>query len=222
MSLEKARFNMIEQQIRPWNVLDFDVLETLKSVPRENFVPNIHRSLAFADIEIPLGHGETMMHPRVEGKLLQELAILPSDTCLEIGTGSGYLTACLAKLSTHVHSVEIHEDLSHIAQNNLDSIGVMNASLMVGDAANDWQTQPNLYNIIAITASMPRYNNRYEKKLAVGGRLFVVVGKENSIQPMQAILVTRTSPSQFSRVSLLEMPLKTLIMQEKEEPVFVF
>jgi protein-L-isoaspartate(D-aspartate) O-methyltransferase len=222
MSLEKARFNMIEQQIRPWDVLDFDVLETLKSVPRENFVPNIHRSLAFADIEIPLGHGETMMHPRVEGKVLQELAILPSDTCLEIGTGSGYLTACLAKLSTHVHSVEIHEDLSHIAQNNLDSIGVMNANLMVGDASDDWQTQPNLYNVIAITASMPRYNKRYEKKLAVGGRLFVVVGSENSIQPMQAILVTRVTPSQFSRISLLEMPLKPLIMQEKEEPAFVF
>ncbi len=222
MSLEKARFNMIEQQIRPWDVLDFDVLATLKSVPRENFVPNIHRSLAFADIEVPLGHGETMMHPRVEGKVLQELAILPSDTCLEIGTGSGYLTACLAKLSTHVHSVEIHEDLSHIAQNNLDSIGVMNASLMVGDAANDWQTQPNLYNVIAITASMPRYNKRYEKKLAVGGRLFVVVGSENSTQPMQAILVTRVTPSQFLRVSLLEMPLKPLIMQEREEPAFVF
>jgi protein-L-isoaspartate(D-aspartate) O-methyltransferase len=93
---------------------------------------------------------------------------------------------------------------------------------MVGDAADDWQTQPNLYNVIAITASMPRYNKRYEKKLAVGGRLFVVVGKKNSIQPMQAMLVTRISSSQFSRVSLLEMPLKPLIMQEKEELDFVF
>jgi protein-L-isoaspartate(D-aspartate) O-methyltransferase len=218
MSVEQARFNMIEQQIRPWDVLDLTVLETLKSIPRENFVPNLHRAFAFADVEIPLGHGESMMHPRVEGKVLQELAVLPDDTCLEIGTGSGYLTACLASLSKHVYSVEIHEDLSHVAQNNLDAQGVVNASLMVGDAADDWSSQPNFYNIIAVTASMPRYNNKYEKKLKVGGRLFVVVGTET----MQAMLITRLSTREFSRVSLLEMPLKSLVGTEQKYTEFVF
>jgi len=220
MSLEQARFNMIEQQIRPWNVLDLTVLETLKSIPREDFVPTLHRSLAFADIEIPLGHGESMMHPRVEGKILQALAISATDTCLEIGTGCGYMTACLAALSKYVYSVEIHEDLSHIAQNNLDALGVINASLMVGDASDDWQTPPNLYNAIAITASMPIYNDRYENKLKVGGRLFVVVG--NNPGTMQAMLVTRISSGEFSRVSLLEMPLKALITQERAQQTFVF
>jgi len=220
MSLEQARFNMIEQQIRPWNVLDLTVLDILKSIPREDFVPTLHRSLAFADVEIPLGHGESMMHPRVEGKILQALAVLSTDTCLEIGTGCGYLTACLAALSKHVHSVEIHEDLSHIAQNNLDAQGVINASLMVGDASDDWQTQPNFYNVIAITASMPIYNDRYEKKLKVGGRLFVVVGSHS--EPMQAMLITRLSTREFSRVSLLEMPLKALITKERAKQAFIF
>jgi len=220
MSLEQARFNMIEQQIRPWNVLNLMVLDTIKSIPREDFVPTLHRSLAFADVEIPLGHGESMMHPRVEGKILQELAILPDDTCLEIGTGYGYMTACLAALSKHVYSVEIHEDLSHVAQNNLDAQGIMNASLMMGDASDDWQTQPNFYNVIAITASMPIYNDKYEKKLKVGGRLFVVVGKDEGT--MQAMLITRLSTREFSRKSLLEMPLKALVGKEHTQQTFVF
>jgi len=220
MSLEQARFNMIEQQIRPWNVLNLGVLDTLKSIPREDFVPTLHRSLAFADVEIPLGHGETMMHPRVEGKMLQELAVLSNDTCLEIGTGCGYITACLAALSKHVYSVEIHEDLSYIAQNNLDAQGIINASLMVGDASDDWQTQPNFYNVIAVTASMPIYNNKYEKKLKVGGRLFVVVGSHPAT--MQAMLITRTSSREFSRESLIEMPLKALIGKERAKQAFIF
>jgi protein-L-isoaspartate(D-aspartate) O-methyltransferase len=220
MSLEQARFNMIEQQIRPWNVLDLTVLDTLKSIPREDFVPTLHRSLAFADVEIPLGQGETMMHPRVEGKMLQELAVLPNDTCLQIGTGCGYTTACLAALSKHVYSVEIHEDLSYIAQNNLDAQGIINASLMVGDACDDWQTQPNFYNVIAITASMPVYNDKYEKKLKVGGRLFVVVG--SNPDTMQAMLITRISSREFSRKSVLEMPLKALIGKERAKQEFIF
>ena len=220
MSLEQARFNMIEQQIRPWNVLDLTVLNTLKSIPREDFVPTLHRSLAFADVEIPLGHGESMMHPRVEGKILQSLSLLSTDTCLEIGTGCGYMTACLAALSNYVYSVEIHEDLSYIAQNNLDAQGIINVSLMVGDACDDWKAQPNLYNVIAITASMPLYNDQYEKKLKVGGRLFVVVGRHTDT--MQAMLITRLSEREFSRVSLLEMPLKTLITKERAQQTFIF
>ncbi len=218
MSLEQARFNMIEQQIRPWGVLDLSVLETMKSIPRENFVPSIHRAFAFSDIAIPLGHGEAMMHPRIEGRLLQELAILPTDTCLEIGTGSGYVTACMASLAKHVHSVDIHEDFTQSAQNNLDNLGVANASLVTGDASQDWQEQPNHYNVIAITASMPDYNDKYEKKLKIGGRLFVVVGEKN----MKAMLITRETPSDFSRVELFETELKALVGTEKKAKEFVF
>jgi len=218
MSLEQARFNMIEQQIRPWNVLDSAVLEVMKSVPRENFVPSLQRSYAFMDVEVPLGHGESMMHPRVEGRMLQELAVLPTDTCLEIGTGSGFVTACLSALSKHVYSVDIYEDFIHTAQNNLDGLGISNTTLMVGDASDDWVEQPNLYDVIAITASMPEYNNKYEKKLKVGGRMFVVVGAKN----MKAMLITRTSPNKFSRVSLFEVELKALLGAEKKLAEFVF
>ena len=218
MSVEQARFNMIEQQIRPWDVLDSAVLETMKSIPRENFVPSLQRSFAFADIEIPLGHGESMMYPRIEGRLLQSLAVQPTDTCLEIGTGSGYLTACLAALSKYVYSVEIHEDFVQLAQNNLDALGVSNVSLMVGDAAEDWKEQPNLYNVIAITASMPTYNDKYEKKLKVGGRMFVVVGTNI----MKAMLITRETPSEFSRVELFEADLKALVGAEQKVNNFVF
>ena len=218
MSVEQARFNMIEQQIRPWDVLDSAVLETMKTVPRENFVPSLHRSFAFSDVEVPLGHGEVMMHPRVEGRVLQNLSILPTDTCLEIGTGSGYLTACLAVLSKHVYSVEIHEDFTNIAQNNLDSYGVANVTLMVGDASQDWNEQPNLYNVIAVTASMPTYNDKYEKKLKVGGRLFAVVGTDT----MTAMLITRDTPSDYSRVELFETDLKALLGAEKSVSGFAF
>lgn len=218
MSVEQARFNMIEQQIRPWDVLDTAVLETMKVIPRENFVPSLHRSFAFSDVEVPLGHGEAMMHPRMEGRILQSLSILPADTCLEIGTGSGYLTACLAALSKHVYSVDIHEDFANIAQNNLDSYGVANVSLMVGDASQDWGEQPNLYNAIAVTASMPTYNNKYERKLKVGGRMFVVVGTNN----MTAMLITRETPSEYSRVELFETDLKALLGTEKSTSSFAF
>lgn len=218
MSLEQARFNMIEQQIRPWNVLDSAVLETMKSVPRENFVPSLQRSYAFTDIEVPLGHGESMMHPRVEGRMLQELAVLSSDTCLEIGTGSGFITACLATLSKHVYSVEFHEDFTQIAQNSLDNLGVANATLMVGDASHNWNNFPGEYDVIAITASMPEYNNTYEKKLKIGGRMFVVVGKNN----MKAMLITRESANTFSRVSLFEVKLKALLGLEEKSKAFVF
>ena len=218
MSVEQARFNMIEQQIRPWDVLDSAVLETMKSIPRENFVPSLQRSFAFADIEIPLGHGESMMYPRMEGRLLQSLAVQPTDTCLEIGTGSGYLAACLAALSKYVYSVDIYEDFVQSAQNNLDALGVSNVSLMVGDAAEDWKEQPNLYNIIAITASMPTYNDKYEKKLKVGGRMFVVVGTNI----MKAMLITRETPSEFSRVELFEADLKPLVGTEQKINNFVF
>ena len=217
-SIEQARFNMIEQQIRPWEVLDLSVLETMKSIPREDFVPSMYRSFAFADMEIPLAHGEAMMHPRIEGRLLQELAITPYDTCLEIGTGSGYLTACMATLAKHVYSVDIYEDFTHTAQDTLDKHGIINVSLATGDASQDWRAQPNHYDVIAITAAMPSYNDKYEKKLKVGGRLFVVVGKD----VQKAMLITRESSNDFSRVELFETKLKLLVGTEQKIQQFVF
>jgi protein-L-isoaspartate(D-aspartate) O-methyltransferase len=212
--LEQARFNMIEQQIRPWDVLDQTVLNTMSEVPREAFVSEIHRSLAFTDTELPLGHGETMLSPKVEGRILQELALSSDDICLEIGTGSGYLTACMASMANHVFSVEYHSDISVNAQDRLDMQNIFNVTLSTGDAVNGWQQkETDSYNAIAITASMPTYNPVFEEMLKIGGRLFVVVG---SAPAMQAMLITRLSETEFARVSLFETVIKPFIGLEKK------
>lgn len=207
MNLEQARFNMIEQQIRPWNVLDETVLATFGFVPREDFVPTKHRKLAFADIEIPLGHGEYMMYPRVEARMLQTLGITPDDNCLEIGTGSGFVTACMAHLSKHVDSVDIHEDFTRQAEERLLSTELKNYTLHTGDALRDW-TSGQLYNVIAVTGSLPAYQARFEEQLAPGGRLFMVVGRGPS---MQAMLVTRQEDDEYTRTVLFETSLKPLV-----------
>ncbi|MGZ5651717.1 MAG: protein-L-isoaspartate O-methyltransferase family protein, partial [Usitatibacter sp.] len=135
MNFEQARFNMIEQQIRPWEVLDPQVLELLFEVKRENFVPPEHREIAFADLEIPLGHGEAMMQPKVEARILQELALQPHETVYEVGTGSGYLTALLSWRARHVTSAEIHPDFKARAADNLRAAGISNVTLLEGDSA---------------------------------------------------------------------------------------
>jgi protein-L-isoaspartate(D-aspartate) O-methyltransferase len=207
--LEQARFNMIEQQIRPWDVLDQTVLDTMREIPREAFVAEIHRSMAFSDTELPLGHGEFMLSPKIEGRILQELALSPDDICLEVGTGSGYLTACMATMANHVFSVEYHTDINVNAQDRLDMQNIFNVTLSIGDAANGWQQkETDTYDAIAITASMPIYNPVYENMLKVGGRLFVVVG---SAPAMQAMLITRTSETAFTRLSLFETVIRPLI-----------
>lgn len=216
--LEKARFNMIEQQVRPWDVLDQAVLEVMKEIPRESFVPDNYRSLAFSDVELPLGHGEKMLSPKVIGRILQELAIMPDDTCLEIGTGSGYLTACMAKIAKMVYSVEYHQDISIMAQDRLDYQSIFNVMLEVADAAQDWSSdEVKHFDIIAITASMPSYNANYERKLSIGGRLFAFVG---TAPAMQAMLVTRLSENEYTRVSLFETETKALIGTEIETFAF--
>lgn len=212
--LEQARFNMIEQQIRPWDVLDQTVLDTMHTIPREAFVAEIHRCLAFSDTELPLGHGESMLSPKVEGRILQELALAPDDICLEVGTGSGYLTACMASMANHVFSVEYHSDISVSAQDRLDMQNIFNVTLSTGDASNGWQQkETDTYDAIAITASMPTYNPVFEEMLKIGGRLFVVVG---SAPAMQAMLITRLSETEFARLSLFETVIKPLIGLEKK------
>src|SRR5687767_11213010 len=154
MNLEQARFNMIEQQIRPWEVLDPVVLDLLHEVRREDFVPAEHRALAFADLEVPLGHGESMMQPKVEARIVQELALQPHETVYEVGTGSGYLTALLARRARHVTSAEIHPDLRVRAGANLAAAGVGNVTLLDGDSA----LQPlaeGAYDASVITARTP-------------------------------------------------------------------
>lgn len=207
MNLEQARFNMIEQQIRPWDVLDQTVLDTFGFIQRENFVPKEHRALAFADVEIPLGHGEHMMFPRMEGRLLQALDISPEDTCLEIGTGSGFVTACLAHLSKHVDSIDIYEDFTRQAEERLQELKLRNHSLHHGDVLRDW-TPDKRYDVIAVTGSVPTYLERLEECLAPGGRLFMVIGQGTM---MYATLIKREEDGELVRTRLFETWLKPLV-----------
>jgi len=218
MNFEQARFNMVEQQIRPWDVLDQRVLDVIEQTPRELFVPEQHQGLAYADIEIPLGHGESMMAPRVEARMLQALNVRPSDVCLEIGTGSGYVTCCLAKLGAQVDSVDIHDDFKYAAMKHLEQQGITNAALRQGDAAHGWTVQRERYDVIAVTASLPEYRDCFERQLNVGGRLFVVVGQA---PVMEAMLITRLGENEFTREMLFETCLKPLAGTEPK-PRFVF
>ncbi|MGD8236472.1 MAG: protein-L-isoaspartate O-methyltransferase, partial [Chromatiales bacterium] len=163
---------MIEQQIRPWNVIDEDVLNVMKQIPREFFVPPEYKELAFADTEIPLPGGQSMMAPKIEARMLQALAIKPGDKVLEVGTGSGYLTACLDWLSDEVTSVEIFESLSTQAQEHLAAFGILDAKLIVDDVFT--HEFNSLFDVIAVTGSLPTPTDRFEKLLANGGRLFQV------------------------------------------------
>jgi protein-L-isoaspartate(D-aspartate) O-methyltransferase len=218
MNFELARFNMVEQQIRPWDVLDQAVLDVIGQTPRDLFVPEAHRNLAYADLEIPLGHGEFMMPPRVEGRMIQTLEISPADVCLEVGTGSGYVTCCMAKLGAHVDSVEIRNDFLRAALKRLEQAGVLNATLQQGDAANGWTAQREHYDVIAVTGSLPEYRSCFEQQLNTGGRLFVVVG---DAPVMEALRVTRLGPDEFVREKLFETCLKPLCGTERK-PTFTF
>lgn len=205
MNMEKARFNMIEQQIRPWDVLDFSVLQTMSDLPRDAFVTEEKKSLAYADIQLPLAHGESMMHPRVEGRILQELAIQSDDSCLEIGTGSGYLTACLANLAKEVYSVDIHTDFLAEAGERLRTQNISNVTLAKADALKELDITLT-YDVIVVTGSIPEYIPLFEDMLNPEGRLYITVGTA----PVQhAMLITRT-PDGFVRSSLFETELKPL------------
>jgi protein-L-isoaspartate(D-aspartate) O-methyltransferase len=172
MNHDEARHNMIEQQIRTWGVLDQTVLDLLAQVPREDFVPAAYRNLAFSDLSIPLGNGEVMMPPRVEARLLQALAIKPHETVLEIGTGSGYFTALLAKLARHVFSVEIQAEFLASARKVLEEHDIYNVSLELGDAARGWDRHAP-YDVIVVTGSLPILPESCKTQLKVGGRLAV-------------------------------------------------
>ncbi len=217
MTLERARENMIENQVRAWDVLDQRVLDVMTAVPREDFVPGAYRDLAFADTEIPLGRGQAMMAPKVEGRLLQALDVQPSEKVLEVGTGSGYATALLAELGGHVHSVEIFPEFTARAEQSLAAHGIRNATLEVGDAAQGWERHAP-YNVIAVTGSLYLLPEAFRHSLKVGGRLFVVLGEAPA---MQAMLITRRGEDGWSQESLFETVLAPLVNAAPPER-FVF
>jgi protein-L-isoaspartate(D-aspartate) O-methyltransferase len=200
MDIERARYNMIESQIRTWEVLDQTVLDTLSALKREEFVPAQYRPLAFVDMEIPIGHGEVMLPPKLEARLLQELTLRKGDRVLEVGTGSGYVTALLAALAGLVYSVEIHPDLSAGAAARLAAHGIENVTLEVGDAARGWKRHAP-YDAILLTGSLPILPGSWREQLAPGGRLLAVVGDPPA---MTARLVTCVSAGAYNEVGLFE------------------
>jgi protein-L-isoaspartate(D-aspartate) O-methyltransferase len=197
--MEQARFNMIEQQIRPCDVLEGRILDLLKQVRREHFVPATQRALTFFDMEIPLGYGTKMWFPKLEARVVQELHLKQNDSVLEVGTGSGYLTALLAALSKHVTTVEIVPELSAVAQNNLQLYQYDNVDYAVGDAAQGWGDKT--YDVIVLTDSTPVLPAVFQSKLNLGGRLFAIVG---DAPVMQAKLITRIAADVFTTVNIME------------------
>jgi protein-L-isoaspartate(D-aspartate) O-methyltransferase len=198
--LEQFRFNMIEQQIRPWEVLDPVVLELLKEVPREDFVPPQYLGLAFADLEIPIGHGQTMLSPKLEARMLQSVSIKPTDTVLEVGTGSGYMTALLARLAKHVVSVERVPELATAAAERLRRHDIFNVTVETGSAVEGWSEQAP-YDVIVLTGSVPLLPTALQNQLAPGGRLLAIVGEA---PVMQATLIRRVAESTFRSDVLFE------------------
>ena len=217
MDFEKARFNMVEQQVRPWDVLNPRVLDVISEVPRENFTPDEYKNLAYVDTRIPLGsyeeHPCDMANPVIEGRILQSLDVQEDDLVLEIGTGSGYLTACLAKLGRHVDSVDINEDMTEMAEKNLQSLGINNVNLSTGDASKGWSQKRN-YDVIAITAAMDSIPDSYKKLLKPGGRMFVVTGEAPA---MTAHLVTRIDEKNWAVEDLFETSIEPMIRPVKQE-----
>jgi protein-L-isoaspartate(D-aspartate) O-methyltransferase len=217
MNIEQARFNMVEQQIRPWEVLDQAVLDLLYVVRREDFVPQAYQALAFSDLEIPIGEGETMLQPKVEARILQEVAPGGTDRVLEVGTGSGYMAALLAHRARHIHSVEISPALKRLGEGNLRRAGIVNVTVEQGDAARGWSKHAP-YDVIVLTGSTPVLPEGFLAQLAPGGRLFAVVGEA---PVMSARLVTAVGGGSFNTVDLFETvlrPLRNALEREK----FVF
>ena len=217
LNFEQARFNMIEQQIRPAEVLDYRVLDTIAATPREDFVPEDYRELAFSDINIPISNDEIMMKPIMEARLLQALDVQPGDKILEIGTGSGYFTALLAKLGQSVDSIDIDPALQQQAQTRLTAQGISNVSLIEGDAAHGWD-ESGSYDVIAITGSLPILPESMKQKLTVNGRLVAIIG---TAPVMEATLITRLSDDQWTTDTLYETELPALKNAEQPQG-FVF
>ena len=216
MDTEFARQQMVEQQVRAWDVLHPDILAVLKKVPREQFVPTGYEALAFADTEIPIGHGQVMMTPTMEGRVLQALVPTTADKVLEIGTGTGFLTACLARLAGDVTSIDVYEDFVTTAKANLEDSGINNVELLTMDAT---QSLPDdRFDAIAVTGSIQTFDPRYVMALNPGGRVFLVVGDSPA---MDARVITRTGDNDWLTDSLFETDLAPLV-NGSQPPQFLF
>jgi len=200
MNYQQSRNNMLAQQLRPYGVLEQKVLNIMSDLPRERFVPEKFRDCAYADSEIALTHQQIIMPPKEQGYIAQALAIKPTDTILEIGSGSGYLTALLAKLGKNVNSIEIFADLSEQAGQCLRELHIDNVRLITDDANHCWNKDAP-YDVICITAGLPLYPECYKQGLAIGGRLFAIIGASPT---MQAVMFTRTTETTWSEKSLFE------------------
>ena len=211
-----ARRQMIEQQVRAWEVLDLKVLDVLSQVPREEFVPAAYREIAFADTWVPLAHGQCMLPPKVEGRILQALDIQPHEHALEVGTGSGFFAACLGQLARSVRTIDLFPDFVAGAQATYVRTGIHNVVAATADAMQF--TERDAYDVIALTGSLPVYDARFERALRVGGRLFACVGNGPLLEAMR---VTRTGPADWSRESLFEAGMPALL-HAPEPPGFIF
>ncbi len=216
IDLRTARHQMVEQQVRAWSVLAENVLEVMGRVAREEFVPPAYRDVAYADMSVPLGHGQSMLAPKIEGRILQSLAPTPEDRALEVGTGSGYFAACLAQLVRSVRSIEIVQELAETARANLERNGVRSVTVEHADAM--MLSDEGVFDVIAVTGSLPVYDPRFERALKEGGRLFVTVGAG---PVMDARRITRVGPTDWSRESLFETRFDPLVNAPRP-PAFVF
>ena len=210
MNIEQARFNMIEQQIRPWNVLDQDVLDLLHVVKREQFVPAAYQNLAFADVEIPLPGGEAMLAPKFEARIMQETGVKKHETVLEIGTGSGYMAALLAHRAAKVTTVEINPETAELAKKNLANAGIHNVTVEIGNGAQGWGQEKGggaPYDVIVISGALEVLPEAILKQIKVGGRVAAIVG-----QPpvMEAAIITRTGENTYSTVKVFETNVRYL------------
>jgi protein-L-isoaspartate(D-aspartate) O-methyltransferase len=206
MLTEAARAQMVDQQVRAWDVLDERILDTLRAVPRERFVPAQWRELSFADTDIPLPCGKRMLRPMLVGRLLQTLELRGGEQVLEIGTGSGYVSACLARLGGEVQTIEMHPEIAELARENLQAVtGGAPVRVITGDGMELEETQR--YDVIVLTASLPIYDSRFERALRPGGRLFVVVG---AAAPQRACLVRSANDGTSSTEPLFETSIEAL------------
>jgi protein-L-isoaspartate(D-aspartate) O-methyltransferase len=211
MNIEQARFNMIEQQIRPWNVLDTDILDLLHVVKREQFVPAAYQNLAFADVEIPLPGGEAMVTPKLEARILQEIGLKKHENVLEIGTGSGYMAALMAHRAARVTTVEVNAEIKELAEKNLAKAGIANVSVELGNGAKGWKQGANnegaQYDVIVISGALEVLPEAFLAQVKVGGRIAAIVGQPPS---MEFVIVTRTGEASWNTVKVFETNVKYL------------
>ena len=198
--MKLAKYNMIEQQLRPWDVLDEYILSVVAQINREDFVPSAYRKLAFADAQLPIGHEQVMLEPKLQARIVQDLQIKPTDTVLEIGTGTGYMTALLARCAKHVVSVDIFADFTQKAAKNLENAGIINIELLTQDASTATaEVLKNKYDVIVVTAALPAKAKYLEKQLTLGGRLFTIVGQK----PAMAATITTKNTANSLRDNII-------------------